>query len=139
MNTPTSRKTESRARLRPAPGDAVVVLAVLLLAGALFFSFFSQKDSDSDLICTVSQNGQVLDEITLSVGAPDEVRTYGDYVLELNHNFVRLQSAPCANQDCVHTGWIYRNGQSIVCLPGRFVVELRASDGSDPGFDTVVK
>lgn len=139
MNTPTSRKTEPRVRLRPALGDAVVVLAVLLLAGALFFSFFSQKSTDSDLICTVSQNGQVLDEITLTSGTPDEVRTYGDYVLELNHDHVRLQSAPCANQDCVHTGWIHRNAQSIVCLPGRFVVELRACDGSDPGFDTVVK
>lgn len=139
MNTSISPETKPRARLRPAPGDALIVLAVLMLAGALFFSFFSQQETDHDLICTVSQNGQVLDEIALTVDAPDEIRVYGNYVLELNHNFVCLQSAPCANQDCVHTGWIHRSGQSIVCLPGRFVVELKAADGSDPGFDTVVK
>ena len=63
---------------------------------------------------------------------------YGDYTLEINHGHVCIQRAPCANQDCVHTGWISRPGQSIVCLPGRFIVELGGED-EHPDYDIVVK
>ena len=138
MNTSTSPKTKSAVLLRPSPWDALVVIAVLALALALFF-FLLPKNSGSEILCTVSQNGETLDSFLLRETAAQETRVYGDYTVECNAGHIRIESAPCANQDCVHTGWISRSGQSIVCLPGRFVVELSYADGSDPGIDIVVK
>lgn len=136
MSTLTLTKTDKR--LRPSPWDALVVAAVLALAAVLFFGVVRRGGSVDTLLCTVSQNGQVLDEIRLTAGSPDQTLEYGDYTLEINHGHVCIQRAPCANQDCVHTGWISRPGQSIVCLPGRFIVELGGED-EHPDYDIVVK
>ena len=138
MNTSISPKTKSAVRLRPSPWDALVVIAVLALALALLFPLLP-KGSGGEILCTVSQNGETLDSFPLRETGSQETRVYGDYTVVFNAGRVHIESAPCANQDCVHTGWISRAGQSIVCLPGRFVVELSATDGSDPGFDIVVK
>ena len=138
MNTSISPKTKSAVRLRPSPWDALVVIAVLALALALLFPLLP-KGSGGETLCTVSQNGETLDSFPLRETAAQETRVYGDYTVTFNAGHIHIESAPCANQDCVHTGWISRAGQSIVCLPGRFVVELSATDGSDPGFDIVVK
>ena len=139
MNTSVSRKT--KVRLRPSPWDILVAALVLALAAALDLFFLSRAagSTEGDLVCTVSQNGRILEEITLTAGSPDQEKRYGDYVVEINHGHIRIKSAPCVGQDCVHTGWIHRSGQSVVCLPGRFVVTLSSSAPADPPFDIVVK
>ena len=137
MNTPISAKT--KARLRPSPWDALVVLAVTALAAGLFFLLLPKGTAAGELTCTISQDGQVLDTFPITAGMADEERVYGAYTVEISHGYIRIETAPCANQDCVHTGRIHRNGQSIVCLPGRFVVELSAADGAEPDIDIVVK
>ena len=132
MNTSVSRKT--KVCLRPSPWDILVAALVLALAAALALFFLSRAagSTEGDLVCTVSQNGRILEEITLTAGSPDQEKRYGDYVVE-------IKSAPCVGQDCVHTGWIHRSGQSVVCLPGRFVVTLSSPAPADPPFDIVVK
>ena len=139
MNTSVSRKT--KVCLRPSPWDILVAALVLALAAALALFFLSRAagSTKGDLVCTVSQNGRILEEITLTAGSPDHEKRYGDYVVEINHGHIRIKSAPCVGQDCVHTGWIHRSGQSVVCLPGRFVVTLSSSAPADPPFDIVVK
>ena len=137
MNTFISPKT--KVRLRPSPWDAAVIAAVIAAAAALFFLLLPKGAAANALVCTVSQNGQVLDTVNIAVGMADQERTYGEYVVEFSHGNIRVKSAPCANQDCVRTGWISRGGQSIVCLPGRFVVELAAESGENDDFDIVVK
>jgi hypothetical protein len=114
-----------------------VVLAVLALAAAVAFALLP-KESSGGLTCTVSQNGVVVDTFALNEDGTNEEHRYGNYLLEVSSGQVRMETAPCANQDCVRTGWIDRAGQSIVCLPGRFVVELSAADGS-ADFDAIVK
>ena len=139
MNMSMFISQKIKVRLRPSLWDALVVAAVLAIAAALFLFLLPKAAGSGDLTCTISQNGQILDTIPISVGATDEERTYGDYVVQFSHGHIRVESAPCANQDCVHTGWISRGGQSIVCLPGRFVVELAAESGENDDFDIVVK
>lgn len=137
MNTPISAKT--KVRLRPSPWDALVVLAVAALAAGLFFLLLPKGAAADELECTISQDGKVLDSFSITAGTEDRTLEYGAYTVELSHGYVRVESAPCANQDCVHTGWIHRPGQSIICLPGRFVVELSAAGGTESGIDIVVK
>ena len=127
-----------KVRLRPSLWDALVVAAVLAIAAALFLFLLPKAAGSGDLTCTISQNGQILDTIPISVGDADEERTYGDYVVQFSHGYIRVESAPCANQDCVHTGWISRSGQSIVCLPARIIIQLEGGAPAEDGPDLVI-
>lgn len=114
-----------------------MVLVVLALAGILFFALLP-KQSGGPLRCTVSQNGQTLDRFAVSA-LSGQTRIYGAYAVTVGpEGTVAVTAAPCANQDCVRTGRIRRGGQSIVCLPGRFVVELSGGEGDD-GVDLVAR
>lgn len=138
MNTSTSLKTNAAPRLRPAPWDALVVAVIVALTAALVFFLLPKGGQSGALTCTISQNGTVLDTFSIGADDADTEKVYGDYIVELSAGQVRVEEAPCANQDCVHTGWISRAGQSIVCLPGRFVVELKSDSGEQP-FDAVLR
>ena len=138
MNTSSSKKTESNPRLQPSLWDAAVILPILALAALLFFSFLPQR-TDGALLCTVSQDGAVLDVFSLTEDSPTEHRTYGEYSILIEDGSVSIAHAPCDNQDCVRTGRIHLANQSIVCLPGRFIVELSGEETPDlPAIDGVV-
>ena len=136
MNTSISQKPN--VRLRPSPWDALVVAAILALTALLFLLFLPKKDAGDTTLCTISQNGQQLAEFCLEDAPADNKMIFGAYILETEPGRIRINNAPCTNQDCVHTGWIDQPGQSIVCLPGRFVVELSSATDKDIGFDIVV-
>ena len=51
---------------------------------------------------------------------------------------LRVSEADCPTQDCVHTGAIFRSGQSIVCLPARVVIQLIGGAADDGGVDIVI-
>ena len=46
---------------------------------------------------------------------------------------LRVARSDCPTQDCVHTGTITRSGQSIVCLPARFILRLEGGTAEDGG------
>lgn len=140
MNTPSLPKTEYAPRLRPTIWDGLIVLAVLALAGILLFSMLPENSSDDAVLCTISQNGETVDSFSLKGIDHAQRRTYGDFVVLIEDQQVCIEHAPCANQNCVHTGWIRSASQSIVCLPERFIVELSGSSKTqNPDFDIIVK
>ena len=80
----------------------------------------------------------MLDTVDIAVGMADQERTYGEYVVEFSHGNIRVKSAPCANQDCVRTGWISRAGRaSCACRAASCGAGRRKRRNDD--FDIVVK
>ena len=59
-----------------------------------------------------------------------------DYPLtiRLEPGRVCIGESACPSQDCVHTGWISRAGEQIICLPNRLVISLT---GGQQEFDAV--
>lgn len=120
--------TKPLIKLKPTLWDGAVAVAILALAVGLGAFMWHQSQTAGDhLTCVISWDGQVVQTVelskvekymTVSVGKPTVC------VVELMPNQVRMKSSDCASQACVHTGWISRAGQSIVCLPNRVVVEL---------------
>lgn len=130
-------------KLQPNPWDLLVVLAVAACAAALgvFLYFRAQAASAGALTAVITQNGAVVDTVVLAdiaQGESREIDVDGDYsaVVELEPTRVRIASATCPTQDCVHTGWISQAGQSIVCLPNHLVVQL--TGGGESGVDAVI-
>ena len=122
--------------LRPTRYDALVALAVLLLAFALGARYWPARAEAGTLTVVVTANGAPLDRFPL--GEAEREYTNNGYTLRViaTAKGVRVADSDCPTHDCVRTGTVSRAGQSIVCLPARVIVTLEGAGGG--GYDAVV-
>ena len=106
--------------------DALVALAVVLLAVVSALLFYLPKNQSGDI------SGQEVRRVPLSDFTETTVTSRG-YTLHIaaEGGAVSVTDSDCPTQDCVHTGAISRAGQSIVCLPAQVVVHLEGASGTD--------
>ncbi len=112
--------------------DIMLIVAVLLAALAL--SIYLGAQTGDHLTATVDIAG----ERVLAFPVPREGHALyditfeqGEAVIEVSEGRVRMQPLPseiCPLGICWGTGWIGRHRQTIVCLPNRIVIALRAHD-----------
>ena len=123
-------------KLKPTRWDALVVLAVLLLALGLGARPYFAARSAGELTVSISVDGETVERCALSTyeGGTYESRGY-TLTVEVADGAVYVASSDCPNQDCVHSGAISRAGQSIVCLPEQVVVTL---EGKTPSADVIL-
>ena len=121
--------------LKPTKYDALVALAVLLLAFALGARYWPARADAGTLTVVVTADGAEIDRFIL--GAAERVYTNGGYTLRVTATAegVRVAESDCPARDCVRTGTVSRAGRSIVCLPARIVVTLHGAGGA--GYDAV--
>jgi len=100
-------------------GDALIVLALLALAGALFL--LRPLPGGTGVVYI---NGE---QATASM-------TVNGVVVEIDGLRTRVVSSPCRDKLCVNAGWLERPGEIAVCLPQRVVVEIR---GVREGVDSI--
>ncbi len=116
---------------RPKKWDIVVVVIVLLMAGAVALGFYGPKVHQNDaLTAVISVGGEEVERIDLNRLQGDTLLTVeGECTLSvlLTHDGASVMLSDCPTQDCVHTGTISRAGQSIVCLPGQVVIHLEGA------------
>ena len=65
------------------------------------------------------------EDVTVTIGEED----YN--VLQIADGQAAVIEANCGDHTCVRTGAVSREGETIVCLPHRLIVEIRGGDGSD--------
>ncbi|MBC7248501.1 MAG: NusG domain II-containing protein [Actinobacteria bacterium] len=113
-----------------APGDVVIVLGVVALSVFLILQSVAGAGG-SGLEARVSANGKEVARVSLREG--DRSLTVegfqGRSTLEVRGGRVRMVDSACPDKLCVHTGWISRPGESIVCLPNRVVIEIEGGEG----------
>lgn len=120
-------------RLKPTLWDGVVAVCVVLLAVGILWTGGRGVGASDALTAVVFSDGAALDRVALR---PDvrEIRAYSGNGYALRVAFdpdgVQVLASDCPTQDCLHTGKITRNGQSIVCLPARIVIRLEG--GASP-------
>lgn len=131
----SSWQTETKFNRR----DALVALAVVLLAAvtALLFYLPRTQSDQLTLVITVGGQEQSRTPVTQLPDGPVRIEGRGGYTLTLSPSYsdlpfspewsVRVSDSDCPGQDCVHTGAISRAGQSIVCLPAQVVVYLEGT------------
>jgi len=135
---------KSSVKLSFCRWDILVIAVIAVSAAVIGWALLTRAAASGDgLTAVITQNGTVLESVDLSSipeGESQEYTVNGDYtaVVELENSRVCIESSDCPNQDCVHTGWISKAGQSVVCLPNRLVVELTGTSGSDSGVDVVI-
>ena len=122
-------------KLKPTLWDALVVLAVLALAGLLAARPLLAAKTAGELTVSISVDGETVERCALSTyeGGTYESRGY-TLTVAVENGAVRVSESDCPNQDCVHSGAISRAGQSIVCLPARVAVTL---EGAASDYDLI--
>ena len=117
---------------RRVRNDVILIAALLLIAllgGAYLFLFRPQGDT-----VTVSIHGEVYGVYSLSQDRTEEILTGTDgqlNVLVIRDGKAYVQTATCPDGICAAHRPIYRNGESIVCLPHGVVITVNASDSDD--------
>jgi hypothetical protein len=48
----------------------------------------------------------------------------GTSTIEIKQGKARFKHSPCANQYCVHQGWMNKANQTAICLPNQVSLEL---------------
>ncbi len=136
----TPARSSAADRLRPAPGDALVVLLVLCAALALLWLL--RPAPAGELTVEVRLDGTLMGSYPLEeADAPVYVDVDAPWplTLELDGRRVRISHSDCPSQDCVHTGWIDEAGEQIICLPNKLIISLVGEqDTQSKDFDVIV-
>ena len=113
---------------RVRPGDWIAAVLIFTLATGIWAAGRSQ--SSGSLTALVRQDGQVVRTIAVTgLSEPITFTLDGAYTntIRAENGRICVESATCPGQDCVHTGWLTRAGQSAVCLENRVSITLEGA------------
>lgn len=120
-------------RRRPTLWDGVVGLLVAVAAVALLLALRPAQSGTVTAVVTLDgaevaryQLEQLAEPVTLTVDQAPYPLT-----IRAESGRICIECSDCPSQDCVHTGWISRPGQQIICLPNRLVISLPGAAGQD--------
>lgn len=123
-------------------GDAVVILLALVIAAIVWAGFYAVPRRSGELTAVVRVDGKEIARLPVSgsdlSGRQVSLRG-GAATVEYGQGKARIVPVPdhyCPNGICWRTGWISKNGQSIVCVPNHMTITL---EGAGPGVDSVVR
>ena len=130
----TQNPNVGKKRLR----NDVILIAALLIAAALGAVYlFCFRSAGSQV--TVTVDGKPYGTYALALDRTEEIRTGNDQInrLVIREGKAVVEYASCPDGICAAHAPIYRNGESIVCLPHRVVITV-SSQQQDDAPDVVV-
>lgn len=116
---------------RKVKNDIVFIVALLLLITAAALGMFLFRTEGDTVIVTV--DGQAWGEYPLNENREIEIRNGDGYnllVIEGGRAYVR--QASCPDGICSSHRPIGLDGESIICLPNKVVVEVRTRNSEQP-------
>ncbi len=114
-------------------GDFLIIATAVLLIALGFFTSFFQNNEGGAVIVTVA--GDKVARLPLDRDFEQEILTeFGKNTLVIKDGYADIISADCHGNDCVHQRKISKNGEMIVCLPHKLVVEITSFAESENDF-----
>ncbi len=112
--------------------DLILVVALLLLAGALYLTLNANRQEGG--VAVVRVNGVETERHSLAVDGTFPLNG-GTNILVIRDGQAWLSEANCPDLLCVKQGKIHYTGQVITCLPNRLTVTVEG--GESNGVDLV--
>jgi hypothetical protein len=109
-----------------------IFLVIGLIAAALLcLGVVRYKTGGTDVVAVQVDGEEVVrssltEDRRFSVDGP-----LGETEIEIKGKRVRVVDSPCRKKICVHTGWIDKSYQTIICVPNRVVIHLFSGSGKD--------
>ena len=120
-NQPTARRN-----------DLLLIGGLLLLAAAALVWLFCFRPAGGQVEITI--DGEPYKTFALSQEITEEIHSGegATNILIIREGKAQMQSASCPDGICVDHAPIFREGESIVCLPNRVVVTVTAAGEDMP-------
>lgn len=111
--------------------DLVLIAIVVIIAafGLLFSYLYSNNSAELKVVITI--DGNVFKELPLTEDTNEEIRVEQNgnvNVVIIENGIVKISEATCPDQICVETMPADENGEMIVCLPNKVIVEVTRND-----------
>jgi len=129
---PDNIKSEEAVVKHPIRNDVILVVCLLVVAAiGILYLFVFRRQGDT---VKVTVDGKTYGTYSLSKNIIEDICTgeNGEYhnVLVIKDGKAYMKNATCPDGICVDHPPIFRDGESIVCLPQRVVITV-VSDNSD--------
>lgn len=113
--------------------DILLICALFAVSAAALVYLFVFRSSGDTVRVTV--DGELYGTYSLSQSISEDIRT-GENASELNRMVISdgkayMEHASCPDGICVSHRPIFRDGESIVCLPNKVVVTVITDGGTD--------
>ena len=108
--------------------DALLILTLILAAGALWFVFRPQSQGT---YAVVIHHGREIGRYALSESRSVPIGDEAYNILTISDGEVYISDANCGDHTCIHTGRISLEGERIICLPHELVIEVVGSEQTD--------
>lgn len=111
-------------------GDFIVIIIILIASFGIFFISNNRINTtnNGEKYAVIYVNGKEIDRVKIgneNAGKELPINTeFGYNKLLFSEDGVRSIEASCPDKIDVKQGFIYRPGETIVCLPNRMVVEI---------------
>lgn len=122
--------------MKKRKNDIMLVAAVIIVAALIWaFTRMTQKDG---AYAVVTVDGEVYGTYPLDTDTEVRIGDNEHYnVLVIKDGEAEITEASCPDKLCVKQGKAEYDGQSIICLPNKVVVEIKGGKASD--YDAVAK
>ncbi|MCR5754593.1 MAG: NusG domain II-containing protein [Acetatifactor sp.] len=115
--------------------DIYLICIILIAAvGLVIFMRIWQRTNDSDSArAVVTIDGQEYGTYPLNKNITEKItQENGEYnLLQIRDGYVEVLEASCRDKICVNHKHIHYQGETIVCLPNKVVVEIVGGEEND--------
>ena len=121
--------------------DVLLILVFLILAAVSLIAVkLYQKQTTREAVAVVTIDGEeygrypLAEDLEVTIPAGED----GYNVLVIKDGYADISKASCPDKICVHHARVNGNGQTIVCLPNKVVVEIlgQEEDAGDEDIST---
>ena len=113
----------------------LILAAFVILAAAAVFAFLHFRQDSGIRSAEVTVDGDVFGTYDLTEDQTIDINGTNRLVIEDGR--AKMEWADCPDQVCVHHQPVYRDGESIICLPNQIVISVESTQES--GLDGVAR
>lgn len=124
-------------------GDKIVLASIIVISLVMFFLTGQTLREAQNKYVSVQISGQEVQKISLK--KEKELREYnfktklGTNKVLVKDGKVWVQESNCPDQICVHMAPIEKVGETIICLPHEFLVEIKADKKAPDDLDLLLR
>lgn len=124
-------------------GDKIVLASIIVISLVLFFLTGQTLREAQNKYVSVQISGQEVQKISLK--KEKKLREYnfktklGTNKVLVKDGKVWVQESNCPDQICVHMAPIEKVGETIICLPHEFLVEIKADKKAPDDLDLLLR
>lgn len=111
--------------------DFILIICIGIISLLSFFCLELFMDEGSSVV--ISVNGEEFGVYNLDTNQVININNTN--VLEIIDGEAYMCEANCPDELCIYQGAIHKNGESIICLPNKIIVEVISNEESE--FDAI--